>query len=104
VAVHADGVTADHPGSDAAPHTVNGGTRLGGDAELRTQLTDLRARLMRDAAPAGIDPASVERTIDETARTYESAVVRSFLAVLIERDVRARLNLRTSTGSTVDPG
>jgi hypothetical protein len=83
---------------------VNGGTRLGGDAELRTQLTDLRARLLRDAAPAGIDPASVERTIDETARTYESAVVRSFLAVLIERDVRARLNLRTSTGSTVDPG
>lgn len=80
-------------------HRALGGAdvRLGDDGEFQTQLADVRARLLRDAGPAGIDGDTVQRAIDETVRGYESASVRSFLAVLIERDVRGRLTFGTSS-------
>jgi hypothetical protein len=110
--VHAGAVTADQPEPEAGPHVdtraeplgVGRGGRLDDDAEFQTQLAGVRARLLRDAAPAGLEEARVQETIDETVRTYESAAVRSFLAVLIEREVRARLDLRTPAGSAVDLG
>jgi hypothetical protein len=57
----------------------------------------VRARLLRDAGPAGIHADAVQRAIDETVGGYESASVRSFLGVLIERDVRSHLSLGTSS-------
>ena len=97
-------MTADEPRPDATadvgPSTlapaVGGAGRLEDDPEFQAQLAEVRARLRRDAAPAGIDDATVEQAIEETVGSYGSASVRSFLAVLIERDIRNRLSLRTS--------
>ena len=97
--------------SDADPGTearieraaIDGADRLGDDAEFQTQLAEARARLLRDADPAGIDMATVQQAIDETVATYEAASVRSFLTVLIERDVRRLLKLHTSTEVTAEP-
>jgi hypothetical protein len=102
---HSGEVTVDAPGSGDLPDpdTRTGRRAVGGvdrrlrdDEEFQTQLADVRARLLRDAGPAGIDGDAVQRAIDETVNGYETASVRSFLAVLIERDVRNRLSLRTS--------
>jgi hypothetical protein len=98
-------MTAEHARPDLGTrngHRAAGeaNVRLDEDAEFLTQLADVRSRLLRDADPAGIDGDTVQQAIDETVHGYESASVRSFLAVLIERDVRVRLTLRTPTETT----
>jgi hypothetical protein len=109
VHVHAGAVAADDPLPDISPdlaprngHRAAGGAdvRHGDDTEFQTQLADVQARLLRDAAPAGLDSDTVQRAIDDTVSGYESASVRSFLAVLIERDVRNRLTLAKSSEAT----
>jgi hypothetical protein len=75
----------------------------GADPGLQTQLDALRTRLVRDAERAGIAEATVQKAIDEAANGYRAASVRSFLAVLIERDVRGGLGLPARPETALAP-
>jgi hypothetical protein len=67
---------------------------LGQDA-VAMQLAEMRERLLRDAAAAGTAAQIVAAAIDEIVAEYADARVTSFIAVLVEREVRARLDLRS---------
>jgi hypothetical protein len=62
-----------------------------------SQLAEMRERLLRDAAVAGTAERAVTTAIDEIADEYANARVTTFVAVLVEREVRARLNLQSQT-------
>ena len=74
-------------------------TDAGQDA-LAAQLAEMRERLLRDAALAGTAEPTVTAAIDEIAAEYADARVTSFIAVLVEREVRTRLNLPHHTPNT----
>jgi hypothetical protein len=59
----------------------------------RTQLSEIRERLLTDAAHAGLDPDHVTATIDHATELYRGARVRSFVGILVERHVRNALDL-----------
>jgi hypothetical protein len=67
------------------------------DAEqeaVAAQLAEMREHLLRDAAVAGTPADAVNAAVDEVAAGYADAQVASFIGVLVEREVRARLQLR----------
>jgi len=59
-------------------------------AQLRTQLADVRARLLKDLVRPGRTEADVLAEFDRTVDRFETARVRSFVSILVERAVRAR--------------
>ena len=61
---------------------------------MAAQLAEMREHLLRDAAVAGTPADSVNAAVDEVAAGYADAQVASFIGVLVEREVRARLQLR----------
>jgi hypothetical protein len=61
------------------------------------QLAEVRERLLRDARVAGTPESEVSSAVDEAAAAFANARVTSFVAVLVEREVRARLGLRPQT-------
>lgn len=69
---------------------------------MAAQLAEMRERLLRDAAAAGTPQPTVARAIDEIADGFADARVTSFIAVLVEREVRTRLNLRPHTQNGTD--
>jgi hypothetical protein len=67
------------------------------DAEqeaVAAQLAEMREHLLRDAAVAGTPADAVNAAVDEVAAGYADAQVGSFIGVLVEREVRTRLQLR----------
>jgi hypothetical protein len=62
----------------------------------------MRERLLRDAASAGTAEATVTGAIDEVAAEYADAPVTSFIGVLVERKVRARLQLASHAQDGAD--
>lgn len=67
-----------------------------GDTEreaVAAQLQEMRERLLLDADAAGMPEPTVLTAIDDVADGYAQARVTSFVAVLVEREVRARLGL-----------
>ena len=69
---------------------------------VAAQLAEMRERLLRDAAASGTSAATVSAAVDEIAASYADARARSFIAVLVEREVRTRLQLRPPTDSGTD--
>jgi hypothetical protein len=63
------------------------------DDALEAQLSHVRTRLVRDAAEIGIEESAVLAAIESATAAYADATVRSFLPVLIERDVRRALEI-----------
>jgi hypothetical protein len=61
------------------------------------QLAEMRERLLQDAVLAGTAEEVVTAAIDEVAADYANAPVTSFIGVLVEREVRTRLDLRPHT-------
>ena len=61
---------------------------------MAAQLAEMREHLLRDAAVAGTPADAVNAAVDEVAAGYADAQVASFIGVLVEREVRARLQLR----------
>lgn len=77
--------------ADAA--TPRGGApEVAGVADV--QLCEVRARLVRDAAAAGVDEQRVHSAVDQAAAALAQAPVRSFVGILVERAVREQLGLR----------
>jgi len=69
------------------------------DAEqeaLDAQLAEMRERLLGDAAANGTTEQAVLAAVDEVVAGYGDARVKSFVAVLVEREVRTRLGLRSA--------
>ena len=66
---------------------------------VAAQIRDVRAALHVDAAAAGVAPELVDSAVDTAAATYAGARVHGFIGVLVEREVRAALRLRSSNGS-----
>lgn len=67
-----------------------------GDTEreaVAAQLQEMRERLLLDADAAGMPEPTVLTAIEDVAAGYAQARVTSFVAVLVEREVRARLGL-----------
>ena len=58
------------------------------------QLREVRERLIRDAATAGIDEQLVHTAVQEAAAALAHAPVRNFVGILVERAVREGLQLR----------
>lgn len=90
-------MTTDQPADHAADPAVGAGidgSHL--DAADEAQLQEVRQRLLRDAAVAGVDATTVEASISEAIVSYADAPVRAFIGVLVERDVRAELSLPAS--------
>ncbi len=67
---------------------------------LAAQLAEMRKRLLGDAAPAGVAEPTLTAAIEEITAEYADARVTSFIAVLVEREVRTRLNLPHHTPNT----
>ena len=63
---------------------------------LDAQLAEMRERLLGDAAASGTTEQAVLAAIDEIVAGYADARVKSFVAVLVEREVRTRLGLRSA--------
>ena len=61
---------------------------------MAAQLAEMRENLLRDAAVAGTPADAVNAAVDEVAAGYADAQVASFIGVLVEREVRTRLQLR----------
>jgi len=55
----------------------------------------MRERLLGDAATAGVAEPTLSAAIEEITAEYADARVTSFIAVLVEREVRTKLNLRS---------
>jgi hypothetical protein len=75
------------------------------DAErqaVAAQLAEMREHLLRDAAVAGTPADAVNAAVDEVAAGYADAQVSSFIGVLVEREVRTRLQLRPNLETAVD--
>ena len=72
--------------------------------QLQRQLEQVRERLVRDAERANLPVAPVKDLIDETIAGFETASVRAFLPILVERTVRAAMALprRTTAGGGTD--
>jgi len=66
-----------------------------GQDALAAQLAEMRKRLLGDAAPAGVAEPTLTAAIEEITAEYADARVTSFIAVLVEREVRTKLNLRS---------
>jgi hypothetical protein len=58
------------------------------------QLFEVRERLVRDAATAGVDEQLVDTAVQEAAAALAQAPVQNFVGILVERAVRERLRLR----------
>ncbi|MEN3263875.1 hypothetical protein [Pseudonocardia sp.] len=56
-------------------------------------LREMRDRLVRDAAIAGVDEQLVHSAVDQAAAALAQAPVRSFVGILVERAVREQLGL-----------
>jgi hypothetical protein len=84
-----------HP-DPASDSESAGGASTGADD---AQLHEVRTRLLRDAAAAGIhDEHLVHTAIDRATALYADATVRSFISVLVERTVRQELSISTTHG------
>jgi hypothetical protein len=70
------------------------------DAQIREAREVLRA----DAAAAGVDPQLVDAAVDAAIASYAHARVHAFIGILVERDVRSALQLRTHGGANGGPG
>lgn len=90
------GVTVPHPEepADVRQGAPDSATRA--DDATQVQLEEVRGRLLRDAAAAGIDPTAVHDALERAVKGYAEAPVRSFVGVLVERTVRADLDLRVA--------
>ena len=63
---------------------------------LDAQLGEMRARLLGDAVANGTTEQAVLAAIDDVVAGYADARVKSFVAVLVEREVRTRLGIRSA--------
>jgi hypothetical protein len=63
-------------------------------AAVEGQLHEVRERLVRDAASAGVDEQLVHSAVAEAAASLASAPVQNFVGILVERSVRDQLRLR----------
>jgi len=74
----------------------------GGDSGGSTedaQLREVRTRLPRDAAAAGIhDDHLVHTAVDRATALYAEATMRSFISVLVERTVGQELSISATRG------
>ena len=73
-----------------------------GQDAVAAQLAEMRERLLRDATAAGTPEPTLTTAIEEIAAEYADAPVKSFIAVLVEREVRARLKLHSPTPEETD--
>jgi hypothetical protein len=61
-----------------------------------TQIREAREVLRADAEAAGVEPALVDAAVKAAADAYGDARVRTFIGILVEREVRSTLGLRRS--------
>ena len=62
---------------------------------VAAQIRETREVLQADAAVAGVDPHEVDAAVDAAAAAYKDVRVHAFVGILVERQVRSALDLRT---------
>jgi hypothetical protein len=80
-------------GNPHAQQRVTPATELAEAVEAQSRET--REVLHADAEVAGVDPQQVDAAVDAAAGDYVDARVHAFIGILVERQVRSALHLRT---------
>jgi len=62
---------------------------------VEAQIREARQVLHADAAIVGVDPQRVDAAVDDAAASYKDVRVHAFIGILVERQVRSALGLRT---------
>jgi hypothetical protein len=62
----------------------------------RAQIQEVREQLQFDAAAAGVNRETVDAAVDTAVAAYAGARVHAFIGILVERDVRDQLRLRST--------
>jgi hypothetical protein len=69
---------------------------------VEAQIRETREVLHADAAVAGVDPQEVDAAVDAAAARYRDVRVHAFIGILVEREVRSALDLRTPDSTELD--
>jgi hypothetical protein len=69
---------------------------------VEAQVREARDVLQAEAAVAGVDPQEVDAAVDAAAATYKDVRVHAFIGILVERQVRSALGLRTLAPTSTD--
>ena len=69
---------------------------------VAAQIRETREVLQADAVVAGVDPHEVDAAVDAAAAAYEDVRVHAFIGILVERQVRSALGLRTPDAADPD--
>ena len=69
---------------------------------VAAQIRETREVLQADAVVAGVDPHEVDAAVDAAAAAYKDVRVHAFVGILVERQVRSALGLRTPDAADPD--
>jgi hypothetical protein len=69
---------------------------------VEAQIREAREVLQADAAVAGVDSRRVDAAVDDAAAAYKDVRVHAFIGILVERQVRSALGLRTPDAADTD--